>query len=737
MKILNLKMFIMLTLLFSTRLMAEGSRDKWMATPLNSNDKNNSESKIFKRYVTAGVHVYEVGSVTYFKTPVQDELPDNMVETIEKAYGGKDWRSYKTGNELVIEGIWEGANRFIRYQISQQDKILVVTMATLRIGYLDTINSEANYIQSTMIKWGHQGQVLKKKIKKVSAIDLLIMTIATAQAIDLSGLIGQSPGVGSNSGGLPTGLGGMDPGELSKFSNSMDQFSQSFDSLSVQVEAANANMATSNVNWGNTNEQLEGANKNWDGTNKQLEGANKNWGDSNKQAEGANKNWSDSNKQISDFNANVDKMNSTVDKNWNETNRQYARTNDLAEKMLDPKHMFTLAAATSAGAVFGATLANLVIDGVTAGAKFVWDLITDTSGKKDRWEKFTEARKKWDETLTNAQKLEKLLDQFLMNHELMKKVKDALTPEEKAALTRENLISHLSIRNRKLGKTKKQIEKLYEETEIPACETYYAKQLDKIESMSSFGTDLKGYLEKQTFNTYDDSMFCDQLSAIFNKLGEAEAAIQSYRLNILNSRAEWEDRNEENIEKTADTVNRLAKPGTHKDFMKKRIDNAKDFYEELEDAVKVKRKAWVDTCAKRNPKYETNHFHNDDNNYNWRNSKIEKECEKSYKENFDTSDKERLERAKASRDLKIEQAKRDFEISLSRPVEINPEAEDQRLVAYYKWFRDLEDQQYCYVNKDEKKCKDSATAKFMGPFYVKDRAKVKLKELCGQDPAEY
>ena len=59
------------------------------------------------------------------------------------------------------------------------------------------------------------------------------------------------------------------------------------------------------------------------------------------------------------------------------------------------------------------------------------------------------------------------------------------------------------------------------------------------------------------------------------------------------------------------------------------------------------------------------------------------------------------------------------------------EVENQRLGSYQRFFDDIYEQQYCFENPNNKDCQEKSKVKFMGPFYVKDRAKVKLKEICG------
>jgi len=461
-------------------------------------------------------------------------------------------------------------------------------------------------------------------------------------------------------------------------------------------------MQNANNNWANTNTQIGNANTNWDNTNTQMQNANNNWA---------------------------------------ETNRQYARTNDIAEKMLDPKHMFTLAAATSAGAVFGATLANLVIDGVVAGAKAIWNLITDAKNKAERWEKFKKAREGWEKMNESVKKLEKLLDNFLMSQELMQKIQDSIKPEEKHLLSREKLISHLSVAHRRTKKRKAQLEKIFDTTTDMACEEKIAKKLDEVEKLMANSSNLKKFLQQQQFEIYNNKMFCNQLQKIMGKIGEAEAALQTYRINILNAREEWEDHNEDRIEEMADAIERINDEDTAEDFMERRVENAEKLFETLKDGIEEHEDNWIDECKTKHPDWNRRFGGHNGSNANFarmRNRrKIRKACEATYKSKFGQRNALRISEAKRAMEKKIAIAKKDFEKTRNMPLEIDTSVEDSRLIAYYKWFSDLEEQQYCYTHRSEEKCKRAGRVKFMGPFYVMDRAKARLQNICGMTEYDY
>ncbi len=700
---------------------------RWTATPVKvrkESGKTVARSKVFRRYANVGGKVYSIGTVTFFqvKKNRSDKLTAETFLNLKRAYGEEErWTSNKVGDTMVVEGPWTKGNRYFRFYISEFKNSIAISTATFRLGYQDSVGPESLLIQRAMASTADE--------KRNFSVFNYISPISEAHA--------QFGGWPFGGGGTPPGFNngnsgnnGGNPFDMSDLTNSVDQLNNNFTQINSQLGQTNTNLANANTNWGDTNTQLGNANQNWANTNTQMGNANQNWANTNTQIGNANQNWADTNTQIGNAN-----------QNWAETNRQYARTNDIAEKMLDPKHMFTLAAATSAGAVFGATLANLVIDGVVAGAKAIWNLITDAKNKAERWEKFKKAREGWEKMNTSVKKLEKLLDNFLMSQELMQQIQDSIRPEDKHKLSRENLITHLSIANRRMKKRKTQLQNIFDTTTDMACEEKIATKLDEVDKLISNSDTLKKFLSQQQFEIYNDKMFCNQLQSIMGKIGEAEAALQTYRINILNAREEWEDHNEDRIEEMADAIERINDEDTAEDFMERRVENAEKLFETLKDGIEEHEDKWVDDCKTKHPDWNKrfgSHHGSQDNFARMRNKrKIKKECEVKYNSQFGQRNSMRIAEAKKAMEKKIEIAKKDFQRTRNMPLEIDTSVEDGRLVAYYKWFSDLEEQQYCYTHRSEDKCKRAGRVKFMGPFYVLDRAKARLQNICGRSEYDY
>ena len=192
----------------------------------------------------------------------------------------------------------------------------------------------------------------------------------------------------------------------------------------------------------------------------------------------------------------------------------------------------------------------------------------------------------------------------------------------------------------------------------------------------------------------------------------------------------------------ADAIERINDEDTAEDFMERRIENAEKLFEALKDGIEDLEDKWVDNCKTSHPDWNKrlrDHFGGGPNNIaRMRNKrKIRKRCEAEYKSEYGERNSLRIAEAKRAMEKKILIAKKDFEKARNMPLEIDTSVEDARLVAYYKWFSDLEEQQYCYTHRSEEKCKRAGRVKFMGPFYVMDRAKARLNNICGMDEYDY
>lgn len=136
-----------------------------------------------------------------------------------------------------------------------------------------------------------------------------------------------------------------------------------------------------------------------------------------------------------------------------------------------------------------------------------------------------------------------------------------------------------------------------------------------------------------------------------------------------------------------------------------------------------------ETCAKT---FIIDKFSHDDS-FHDKNQKKRKICRDAHDGSYLGKRFERNEfRSKDMRDKKIKGYEQNRGQN-RRNYLMNLEVENQRLTSFQRFFDEIYEQQLCFENPENPECQEKAKIKFMGPFYVKDRAKVKLKEICGLD----
>jgi len=706
--------------------------EKWISPKAHTNKKLGIRS--LKRFTVIGGRTFSIANFTVFTFPKAKWNTAQTMDLIEEGFEQK-WKR-KVGKEhSSLEGYWPGANRYMRYSFYEGSDQIVMTLYSGRVGYWDSTYPEALTLEKAFApRW-------QKKTTSIPRF-LLRTFIKEAQAQGIfSSIFGGSSDNGASSlvgGAQSTGA------EISNLNTTLEDFNDDFDNLSLQLDSLNGSVSDGNTNWANTNTQIDGANQNWADSNDQLEDlvASLDEGIDN-----ANTNWANSNEM--------------ADRNWGDTNKQLSRANDLAAKALDPKHMFTLAAATSAGAVLGATLAQTAIDLMVMGAGAIYEAITGAKADAERWAKFKEARQQWEKNLETATQLEKLLDNFLLSHAMMKELKESLTDEQKKSLSREDMARMLSINTRILKKRLKEKEDLFFETKNPQCEAQLAVEMEDLEQKIEDQIGLKEILKNSNFDVYNDEYFCNEVPKLFGKLAEAEAMLAQYRLDILSARSQWAEFEKDRLEDMADQMERLNKGKEDKKFTDNLIENAETTHELYVDLLEDTRDHWVKQCREliddlSGKKYaerlkiceeKYNHWSlnetcaktfiidkfSHDDSFHDKNQKKRKICRDAHDGSYLGKRFERNEfRSKDMRDKKIKGYEQNRGQN-RRNYLMNLEVENQRLTSFQRFFDEIYEQQLCFENPENPECQEKAKIKFMGPFYVKDRAKVKLKEICGLD----
>lgn len=709
---------------------------KWLSPPLKQ--RGDFKVKSFKRMTAVAGRVYPIATLNYFQMPAKDFKDWQVLSLIERGFEVK-WKKKLGKTHASIEGYWPGANRYMRYSFKKEGNHLHLVLSSLRVGYWDATYPETLFMEKAFFNQTKKTSYYQRHF----FLNFVTSFIPEAKAQGnpfsfLGGGTNPTPGGGTSNNplvGVGPDFSGIEDG-IENLNSSMMDFNTNFEVLTTQFDSLNTNIEGANVNWGDTNDQIAAIQGSLqDG----IDRFDENWDETNRIAQEG-----------------VDELANTtavMDENWDRTNAEFARANDLAAKALDPKHMFTLAAATSAGAVLGATLAQTAIDLMVMGAGAVLEAITGAKAKEERWERFKEARQAWEKNLETAKNLEKVLDNFLLSQAMMREIKKSLPEDQQDKLTREDLISHLSINTRILKKRLKQKEDKFMNTDSIACEQLYAEQMTEIEKLINQQEGLKKVLEACNFSIYDDDYFCDQLPRLLGKLAEAEAQLAQYRLDILSARAEWAEHERERVEDMADQMERLNEGKPQEDFIKEQKRTAKTTLDLYMDGLAGRRAAWVDQCEdfvdevkkEKDPvvlaaicdnRYEDWSLRDQCKSHfavgRWAptDRKVEV-CEKAYDNSvLGKRHEEMALRAQASYERKVQRIE-SSRSNFRRDYLMNLEVEDQRLLSYFNFFEDIQEQQFCFENPNEVKCKDKSQVKFMGPFYVKDRAKVKLREICG------
>ncbi|EQC49909.1 hypothetical protein M899_2624 [Bacteriovorax sp. BSW11_IV] len=688
---------------------------KWNISRKHSGVMENNigyDMVMMQRIMGINGRVYPIADLTYIRMDrnKNDQFDDReLLENLRKGYNVKKWKVSKFDNVHYYQAILNDRSRAISVSVTQNDLHSKVTVANYRLGYKDFTEREIALLQKS----------LSTNFERKTTFMSFLIREAYANGFDLTGLLnsigGQSgsvsgsPAVTSvvdsiNSSGLNTNVnintnvsgsvdvnatGSLNAGQFNAVIGQGNQINQSFNNASDMVDK----------NWGQTNTTLDNINRDINhqvgnlnqNIDKGIGMADKNWTETNTVVD---KNWTDTNKM--------------VDKNWSDTNKQLSRANSVAEKLSDPKHMFLLSGATAAGAVFGASLANLAIDGMQAGVTWIIDQITDRKGKAERWQLFSEARGNWEKTIKNAVDLERAMDQFLGYYDIFKELKSKFPNEQ---ISMETILRHFSKETLLTEKKKKKYEDAFSLVENKRCEDYYADKILEQDAVLDSLKDVSNILSNHNknspnMNIFDERFFCTQMGEMMRNLLDAENALQDYRIYMIDGKAEYADKMLEQQERLVDKADRY---NSKRDSIKERErDIASDSYELAKDEIHALAKA----DCKREGKglFSTG------------------ECvdRKLASGNYAT----RLKRLEAHNKRAKSDIDRNYEDSDVSRLSVNEAALNDRMSSYKDWFKELEEQQFCFQNPEDSACKEISKFRYNGVFYVKDKAMNAMSDIC-------
>jgi hypothetical protein len=685
--------------------------------------------QLLQRFVLIADKSYSIGSMTFTKTVMgKNEGPAEAVKQLKELSGFeiKDVMTYE--GVTYVEAFWPGGNRILRFGLSSTGPYFLVSVSTYRPGYKEITGPESVAMQ---IVW-HKYQA--RNGKKTSSLLLNEIFNKAYAASPLPGGFDISTILDSLS---PTDLtsGSLSGGVLT--TNSTIGITGSVDT-NVNVTGLDApvtnlgNIAANSITGidGVANTRLTQAdniaatrlNQADNIANNRLTQADQIAQSRLTQAdEIATRQLSEAeriaNESMDRIDANVDrsleqadKTTQMVDKNWGESNRQMERANNLASKLSDPKHALLLAGATAAGAVIGSAVANLAIEGVVSGLGWLIEQITDAKGKQERWKLFRDAREKWEETAKHARELEGAIDQFLQFNQVINTIKSRLSSDNKSKMTIENVIANFGREILIKQKQRERINTAFLATDDSECEAQLAEQLQQMDSLIANMGQVMNQLQSHknanpNANIFDDRYFCDQLGSMLRNLVDAEGALQRYRMLMISGQTEWRDQALQDFNDLRDRTE------TFNDRQDGRYANRE------EDIIKDRYKNNVDGL-KRQIKQAC------DNQREQRSSR----CFEGRWNSAET--KSQIARWEQSRDSELAALARRTDYRGQNPLGLNADVENQRLERYRAWFQDLEDQQFCSQNPEDKRCKEINNFRFNGVFYSKDRAFERMNQVC-------
>lgn len=559
-----------------------------------------------ERKITTPWSRYTVASVTMMELNFEgDQSLESTRSFLQKEYKLTGLQEKTYNNAYRFEGYNETTRRQVVIFVSFSKDKIRVSNAVYRPTYGRTIALEVELIHRKYHNVDDRVSFLKHiKISLPFIDEAYAQTDCTKCAGNpMCLLLCRSANTGSNAGaGVLAGGGG---GTTFNFGGlNLDNIQQELNNTNTQLNVLNGNISVANSNWGNTNTQIEGANANWANTNIQLGNANQNWANTNTQFGVFNGNHAKTNEELAKANQNLEQTNknienltNVVDKNaqkaleesqaWRAmTEKESAEWRALmkeqsdkglviAEKMSNPNHMFKMATYSAAGAVLGASVANLAIQGVTSAVSFLWKWATGelkTMKQEELLKEFAQAMKVYSDSTAISKGLEASIDSVLANLALHKKFQ----------LQNSEVLAN--------------IQKYVITTEFEIEDARKNKCVDDLVTLNQKMTEFQS-LAKILDMADPQKQMCIDLKEMFRKLAEIEGVLQNARPNLLKAEdaLNWQKARQQNegaeifddIKKgdLADDVKKTQDKQREK-LYKRNIRDTEELTEEVEDDCK-------------------------------------------------------------------------------------------------------------------------------------------------------
>jgi hypothetical protein len=550
--------------------------------------------RVFERYMKTSISTFSVGQLTFFKIKKnKDEKIDKnyYLNFHNKAFGIK-FNFTRVGSAYKFEQFWKKGRRHIVSFLSEDKDHLYYSQSLYRPFYGKKIAMETQLLHRVL----HKVDIKAKKSLNyfVEFLKNFPIKEAKAQANPCSAcggnpmclmFCGGASSSGSGNGGFG-GLGGFpdfSQYDIDQLANGLDETNTQLGNLNTNLGTMNNNWFDSNTNWQNSNENWHTSNDNWSNSNQLFQDESGNWRRVFQDESGAWRSmvqdesgawrdmiqdesgaWRDLTEQESTawrnmtqneseqwrkmFEQQSDKAlevaqeeseqwRNMVDKNTN-------RALDLMERMSDPKNIFMNAAAGAAGAVLGASVMSLAINGVKSLVGFLWKWATGKLGDmKDAQvlEEFEKARKIYENSDKIVANLEDAIDQTLASFEKYK----ALT--ENGEIDTEDILRNISFQKtdyKSLLRVNQEGLDAANKNSCHADKVYFLEEIEKIERNLTTLESISAILSKaDPLRT-----MCLDLKNAFVKLAQAEAILQRARPSILAAEEVWNDQNRLTVE---------------------------------------------------------------------------------------------------------------------------------------------------------------------------------------------
>lgn len=543
-------------------------------------ESNTNGGKIrgYQRWVYTDKSKYTIADMTVLEIPVKGKQETEMIPEVLKKSMELDGFSHQKIKDIErFEGFSKKLNRQVVIHLTTTPTKVLVTSAHYRPFYGRKIALEVELFS----RLEHNVKTFNKTSYIPTILNLLISD-AYAAGEDCTKCSGNpSCLLLCRSANAPAGTGtsaipGMDlSGIQTELSSSNQQLSALNDSILAGANSIDATAASVN-----------GVSAEWSRTNSQLE----------RTSAQVDVNWNNSNQQAERLNDNLERLNTTVERESqsaqqtvnNATNtlqseseqwRQLAderseRALQVAEKMSDPNHMFKLAASSAAGAVIGATVANLAISGIKAAVGFLVKWVSgDLRRMKDEElvKEFNQAMQVYDQSSKLGADLEKRIDNILASMELHNRFK-LQNSEVLENIQRYVINTNFAVED---ATACRDTDKLID----------LNRQLTEYQSLAKI-LDVPNPLQKM----------CTDLKESFDKLAEIEGILQNARPNLLKAEAALTRRRSDNQNDAAKAFDRLRNGNMSEEVAAAHNKQRRRLYERnLKDARDL-RKDVIDDC---------------------------------------------------------------------------------------------------------------------------------------------